>query len=161
MRCYHEHFRSPILSWSVQQPNQGLQIHLRHTSVKSIKGFIGDLNKGKISFLLKKALDHKENSATYFSAVIDAGVAEHELLRSCRKLFSVTPLYGHKGAMLLQRRLMYIPHTHVHTVARNCFKKSGNYYLLINYCLCFNLYLLIISVSIYVSIHTKLYLCLF
>ncbi|KAF5925651.1 hypothetical protein HPG69_002100, partial [Diceros bicornis minor] len=85
VRSYCDYFRRLVLSWYVQHPNQGLQIHLRHTSAKS----------------------SKENSATYFSALIDAGVAEHELLRSCRKMFSVTSLCSHKGAMLLQRRLTY------------------------------------------------------
>jgi hypothetical protein len=57
--------------------------------IEDINCFTADFNKNKVSLHLKRSWATEEEETTSVSAMTDAGAAEHKLLRSCRKLFSV------------------------------------------------------------------------
>ena len=80
-------------------------------------------------------------------------VVEHEFLRCCALLYRVTSLYGHRGAMLLQRKLTFVPHTHLQEII---LYNLIDYYLLLSFNL--NLCQICMWVARYVCIYPNIYL---
>ena len=69
-------------------------------------------------------------------------------LRSWIKSFRVISLYGHRGATLLQRRLIFVSYTDSSRSQKGSFKYLSHVYLQ----LCFNLHLSFLCVCMYPSI---------
>nr|CAI9710871.1 unnamed protein product [Rangifer tarandus platyrhynchus] len=98
LKCNYSSSVSPYLFWSVQYPDQGLQLLLKYVSgdnlVSGIKGFEAEFRRNEKSFHLRKIPAHWKDSAKYFCALSDtvpgaAGGAEHKPPGHCSSVFVI------------------------------------------------------------------------